>query len=218
MLLIALLLGGSQALQVPRLAISGRRRGLITAAAAAASASIGTLPVTAMNAEEMDALDMASRTATGKLLPSGVRVIDVQEGTGPLPTKGTRVYCHFKVWIKGFRSGEPADSSFRQVRPHDWVLGTPDDRIRAGFDEGALGMREGGWRRLVVPAELAYGEEGLRLPGKKFLIVPPNAEVFVDLRMVDGGSGKCDKILRPEGVTAKGAENLKSLTCIQGSV
>ena len=37
------------------------------------------------------------------LLPSGVRVIDMQVGEGPLPAKGERVWCHFKAWPRGFR-------------------------------------------------------------------------------------------------------------------
>ena len=45
---------------------------------------------------------------------------------------------------------------------YDWALGSGGDgRLPAGADEGAVGMREGGWRRLVVPAKLAYGEAGL---------------------------------------------------------
>ena len=47
------------------------------------------------------------------------------------------------------------------TRPYDWALGSGGDgRLPAGADEGAVGMREGGWRRLVVPN--AYGAAGLR--------------------------------------------------------
>ena len=189
---------------------------------AAATAALGVLMPTpgasaAMSSAELDALDLASRTAEGKLLPSGVRVIDLVEGTGPLPGKGDRVYCHFKVWDKGFSKGTPADSSFLQTRPHMWFLGEPDDRIRAGVDEGTLGMREGGWRRLIVPARLAYGETGLPRNSRGAYWIQPNTDVYVDLRMMDGGSGRCDELLRPPGVSAKGAEGLKSISCVRNA-
>ena len=77
-----------------------------------------------LSAEEMDARDLWSRTGEpkGVVLPSGVRVIDMYEGDGPLPAKGDRVWCHFKVWPNGWRSGPPADSSFVNTRPYDWAL------------------------------------------------------------------------------------------------
>ncbi|KAL1510399.1 hypothetical protein AB1Y20_006708 [Prymnesium parvum] len=168
------------------------------------------------SAEEMDLLDRQSRKADGVLLPSGVRVIEVREGEGRLPRKGERVYCHFKLWTKGFRDGVPADSSFKEVRPYDWTLGEPTDRVPPGFDEGVLGMREGGWRRLVVPAQLAYGSAGLQFPGKRVMAVEPDTDVFYDINMVDGGSGKCDKVLRPPGVNEAGARRLKSISCELG--
>ena len=188
----------------------------------AAGVGVLALPVqpqsaaSSMSSEELDALDLWSRTAEGVTLPSGVRVIEMGVGDGPLPVKGQHIWSHFKVWTGGFRSGTPADSSFRQCRPYDWILGSPTDRMPAGFDEGAQGMREGGWRRLVVPSSLAYGSAGLRLPGARALIVPPDTPVYVDLRMMDGGSGRCDAILRPPGTSEAGAKNLKSISCVRG--
>lgn len=68
------------------------RRELIAATAAALLAAAPLPPAHAgMSAEEADALDLKSRTAEGVALPSGVRVIDVMEGDGPLPSKGDRV-------------------------------------------------------------------------------------------------------------------------------
>ena len=144
------------------------RRSCLGVGALAALSCCSPLPAHArMSAEEMDARDLWSRTGEpkGVVLPSGVRVIDMYEGDGPLPAKGDRVWCHFKVWPNGWRSGPPADSSFLNTRPYDWALGSGGDgRLPAGADEGAVGMREGGWRRLVVPAKLAYGEAGLPYP------------------------------------------------------
>ena len=93
----------------------------------------------------VEALDLASQQPdAGYLLPSGVRVIDLVPGTGPQPEKGSRVWCHYKMWANNFRSGPVADLSFLDGRPYDWTLGESTDRIPIGVDQGTLGMREGG--------------------------------------------------------------------------
>ena len=189
--------------------------------AAGALAALSCLPpfpaqAIKMSPAEMDARDLWSRTAPGVTLPSGVRVIEMAEGTGPLPAKGDRVWCHFKAWPKGFRSGAPADSSFMNTRPYDWILGSGGDaRLPVGGDEGAVGMREGGWRRMVIPARLAYGEKGLPV-GKSAYLINPNEDVYFELNMVDGGSGKCVRTLAPEGVTEVGQRRLRSISCELG--
>jgi len=196
----------------------GRRE----AVAALAAASLSGSPAFArtsfeLSGEEKDVLDLASRTAAGYTLPSGIRVIDVNraDGDAHVPAKGDRVYAHFKVWTLGFRSGPPVDSSFFNSKPYDWFLGSPDERIRAGFDEGAQGMRTGDWRRLVVPARLAYGELGLTR-GRGVVLVQPAEDVYVDLLMLDAEA--CDVVLRPDipkvGRAAFGHDTtLKSTLC-----
>ena len=84
-------------------------------------------------------------------------------------------------------------------------------------------MREGGWRRLVVPS--AYGSAGLRrvnplkgggryTPPKAGFVIRPEAVAYFDLIMLDGGSGRCDKLLRPAGVSEQAAQKLRSRLCL----
>ena len=42
------------------------------------------------------------------------------------------------------------------------------------------------------------------------------ADVYVELNMVDGGSGKCVRTLAPEGVSERGQRALKSISCELG--
>ena len=49
----------------------------------------------------------------------------------------------------------------------------------AGWEQGLVGMREGGERRLEIPPALAFGDGGL--PGR----VPPNATVVYEVRLLD---------------------------------
>lgn len=182
-------------------------------------------PLSALSADELTERDMYSRDAgAGVLLPSGVRVIDLVEGTGRAPAKGDTVYAHYKVWAGGFREGTVKDFTFLEGRPYSWKLGEPTARLPAGADEGAAGMREGGWRRLVLPD--GYGDAGLkrvnRSPGggrwegaKAGWALKPHTPAYFDLILVDGGSGRCDRLLRPEGLPAEEAAKRKSLFCVE---
>jgi len=185
-------------------------------------------PLAQMTDDEIAALDQQSRAAEGVLRPSGVRVIDLIVGTGQEAKRGQRVYASYKVWANGFRSGPVADLSFTDGRPYDWILGEPTTRMPPGADEGTVGMREGGWRRLVVPSHLAYGEVGLKRVSYSLLgryvgpkapyAIKPNATAYFDIILLDGGSGRCDEVLRPPGLSEKEASKIKSTTCLSEKV
>ena len=181
-------------------------------------------PFKELSTAEMERLDALSRTAdAGVVLPSGVRVIDLVQGDGPRPQVGDRVYVQYKLWADGFREGKAADVSFFDNRPFDWILGDPpSDRIPKGADLGVVGMREGGWRRVVVPGDLSFtdglrkinrGPTGRYVGAKAPYVIQPRSPTYWDLILVDGGSGRCEKLLRPPGVSERDAKKLKSLTC-----
>ena len=81
------------------------------------------------------------------------------EGTGPLPADGQKVYIHYKLWAGSFDRGQPIEASYfsKGQTPLGYNLGnlrSADGKLIAGIDEGVRalgGMREGGWRRLIVP-------------------------------------------------------------------
>jgi len=213
------------------------RRLVVLASAAAATAPLRALaqepsskrvswgPFKGLSDTEIGRLDELSKAPeAGTVLPgSGVRVVDLVVGSGPAPSVGQRVYVHYKIWSGGFRSGPVADYSFQENRPYDWVLGEPTDRMPRGVDVGIRGMREGGWRRLVVPASVAFGEVGIRKinygPSGRFVgakapfVLKPGSDAYVDLILVDGGSGRCEALLRPPGVGERDARKLRSLLC-----
>ena len=59
------------------------------------------------------------------------------------------------------------------------------------------------------------GEAGLPT-GRGAYLINPNEDVYFELNMVDGGSGKCVRTLAPEGVSLRGQAAMKSISCELG--
>ena len=77
---------------------------------------------------------------------------------------------NYKGWLQ--ESGEKFDEG-----PFEFVVG--NQRVIAGWDLGLPGMAVGGSRRLIIPADLAYGEAGAGG------VIPPNATLIFDIELVD---------------------------------
>lgn len=94
-------------------------------------------------------------------VPGGVaqalEVTDLVEGSGDRVVEaGDQVSVHY-VGVHG-ADGSTFDASWDRGQPIDVMVGR--GQVIAGWDEGLLGMRLGGRRRLVIPGELAYGADG----------------------------------------------------------
>jgi len=105
---------------------------------------------------------------------SGLKYSDLKEGTGPAAKTGNTVKVHYTGWLT---DGKQFDSSVKRGEPIELTLG--QGRVIKGWEEGLVGMKKGGRRKLTIPAKLAYGEEG-RPP-----VIPPNATLIFDCVMVD---------------------------------
>lgn len=108
---------------------------------------------------------------------SGLKYIDHLIGTGPEAAAGSRIAVHYTGWlyVDGKR-GEKFDSSRDRNQPYQLTLGRRE--VIAGWDEGIVGMKEGGKRELIIPPGLGYGERGF--PGA----IPPNATLNFELELV----------------------------------
>ena len=99
---------------------------------------------------------------------SGLYVQDLKTGTGAVSARGKTVVVRYAGWLP---NGKQFDSGEITV-----TLGT-FKTIRA-WEEGLLGMRAGGRRKLVVPPALAYGGRG---QGND---IPPNAVLVFEMEVV----------------------------------
>ncbi len=77
---------------------------------------------------------------------------DLVVGTGAEAKPGQRVTVHYTGWLT---SGKEFDSSKGRNEPFAFTLGA--GQVIKGWDQGVVGMKEGGVRRLTIPPELAYG-------------------------------------------------------------
>lgn len=87
-------------------------------------------------------------------LESGLKYRDTTEGTGPFPQEGQTVSVHYVGMLE---DGTVFDSS-GDGPPFSFVLG--QGRVIEGWEEGISTMRIGSTRELIIPPELAYGEDG----------------------------------------------------------
>jgi FKBP-type peptidyl-prolyl cis-trans isomerase len=105
---------------------------------------------------------------------SGLRWTDLTCGDGEEAVGGAAVSVDYTGRLE---DGDIFDSSRRIGEPFTFLLGA--GRVIEGWDEGVRGMRVGGTRRLTVPPELAYGEEGFAG------VIPQNATLTFDIELLD---------------------------------
>jgi peptidylprolyl isomerase len=88
--------------------------------------------------------------------PKKLEIEDIVKGKGKPAKKGDQVSMQY-VGVS-FSTGEQFDASWDNGQPFDFKLGGGD--VIEGWDKGIVGMKEGGRRKLTIPADLAYGPQG----------------------------------------------------------
>ena len=103
-----------------------------------------------------------------------LRIEDIQLGEGKAAVKGALITTQYRGFLE---DGSSFDSSYERGKPFQCVIGT--GRVIKGWDQGVLGMRVGGKRKLWVPAALAYGERGM---GSR---VPADANLIFEIELLE---------------------------------
>lgn len=103
--------------------------------------------------------------------PSGLMYYVLKPGEGKSPGATDQVVVHYTGWLI---DGTTFDSSVKRGRPIQFTL----NRVVPGWQEGLLSMKEGGKRKLIIPADLAYGPQGRGT-------IPPNATLVFDVELLE---------------------------------
>jgi FKBP-type peptidyl-prolyl cis-trans isomerase len=106
----------------------------------------------------MALLSALAMAACSSAPPGELQIRDISAGTGDLAVRGATVEVHYTGWLynKGKR-GRQFETSLKG-KPIDFVLGKGE--VVEGWDRGIDGMRVGGKRDLIIPPQLGYGAEG----------------------------------------------------------
>jgi len=107
-----------------------------------------------------------------KATPSGLKIEDLKVGTGAEAKSGNTVSVNYTGTLT---NGTKFDSSFDHGSPFEFTLG--GGQVIKGWDQGLVGMKIGGKRKLTIPPDLGYGARG---QGP----IPPNATLIFEVDLL----------------------------------
>jgi FKBP-type peptidyl-prolyl cis-trans isomerase len=117
----------------------------------------------------------ASAPATEQTATSETKVesVDSVVGKGAEAVSGKSVTVHYTGTLK---DGTKFDSSVDRKEPFTFSLGA--GQVIKGWDQGVVGMKVGGKRKLTIPAELAYGANAVGA-------IPANSTLIFDIELLE---------------------------------
>lgn len=127
-----------------------------------------------------DRLPKELETADYTKSDTGLLYYDLVAGDGTTPKDGSIATINYAIWLMDEATGKPIalDDTFTAGQPFTFILGS--QQVFPGWEEGVLSMKQGGSRQLVIPADLAFGEQGV--PGAG---IPANATIAMEIELLD---------------------------------
>jgi peptidylprolyl isomerase len=116
----------------------------------------------------------ASTNAAQSAATDTLQITDEKIGTGPAVKSGDTVTVNYKGTLQ---NGTVFDSSYTRNQPFTTQIGT--GQVIKGWDEGIVGMKVGGKRKLIIPPDLAYGSQGAGGA------IPPNATLTFEIELLN---------------------------------
>jgi FKBP-type peptidyl-prolyl cis-trans isomerase len=115
-----------------------------------------------------------SRTEQRSSVSSGeMKIEDLQVGNGSEVKTGDTISINYRGTLI---NGTEFDSSYKRNQPFETQIGV--GKVIKGWDQGVIGMKVGGKRRLTIPPSLGYGEQGFP-PA-----IPPNSVLVFEVELV----------------------------------
>jgi FKBP-type peptidyl-prolyl cis-trans isomerase FkpA len=101
---------------------------------------------------------------------------DLSEGTGATATPGRTLMVSYTGWLYDPTRTESKGTQFDSSASFSFPLGV--GRVIQGWDQGVVGMKVGGQRRLIIPPNLGYGAQ---MVGS----IPPNSTLVFDIMLLN---------------------------------
>lgn len=105
---------------------------------------------------------------------TGLQYTDLIVGTGAAASAGDTAVVHYTGWLL---DGTKFDSSLDRGDPLQFAIGR--GQVIAGWDEGVGTMNVGGKRELIIPPNLAYGDQGAGG------VIPPGATLKFEVELLE---------------------------------
>jgi len=102
-----------------------------------------------------------------------LKIEEIKVGTGAEAKPGDTVSVHYTGWLT---DGTQFDSSKNSGQPFEFQLG--QGMVIKGWDVGVAGMKVGGIRKLTIPADMGYGEQGAGG------VIPPGATLVFEVELL----------------------------------
>lgn len=140
----------------------------------AVSFRLGLILILALSASACGGSDSPPSAVTPPSAPYSAT--DLREGTGATATQGRTVTVSYTGWLYDPTKPESKGTQFDTSANFVFQLGA--GRVIPGWDQGVVGMKVGGQRRLVIPPNLGYGSQ---MVGS----IPPNSTLVFDIMLLN---------------------------------
>lgn len=129
---------------------------------------------TASESATMKPSEGSSATSSAEVMTmeNGLKIEDEVVGTGDAAVAGKSVTVNY---LGTLSDGTKFDSSYDRNQTFTFNLGAGE--VIKGWDEGVVGMKVGGKRKLTIPPELGYGSQDLG-------IIPPNSTLIFEVELL----------------------------------
>lgn len=113
------------------------------------------------------------KSTVSKETTQALKTEDTLVGTGSAVKSGDTVVMHYTGKLT---DGVKFDSSLDRNEPFETQIGV--GQVIKGWDEGIIGMKVGGKRKLTIPPEMGYGDQQVGT-------IPPNSTLFFDVELLE---------------------------------
>lgn len=101
------------------------------------------------------------------------KIDEIKAGEGEQVQSGDHISIHYTGTLE---DGTVFDSSVQRGVPFQCRIGVGE--AIAGWDMGVIGMKKGGKRKLIIPPQLAYGDNAVS-------IIPPSSTLIFEVELID---------------------------------